>query len=184
MHEAPGRVHRMARMLTTVLGLVGLAVLLVSAYLGYAYPSAEVLRETSSLYAIATLDPLSRAIMIFANNAMVAGELAAGALLLLPAYALLAINGYVTGTYLGHYSAVYPVGSMILALLPHGVFEVTAYIYVVAKASTLSIDLFTRRISLREAGETLIRVIGIALYLLLIAAFVESYISPLLLARH
>ncbi len=174
----------MARLLTLVLGLLGLAVLLVSAYLGYLYPSAEVLRETGSLYAIASLDPLSRAIMIFANNAMVAGELAAGALLLVPAYALLAVNGYVTGTYLGHYSSVHPLSSMLLALLPHGVFEITAYIYVVAKASTISVDVFRRRISAREAAEGLVSVMGFALYLLLVAAFIESYVSPLLLARH
>ena len=172
----------MARTLTLVLGLVGVAALLIAAYLGYVSPYPELLRETAGLQAIASLEPLSRALMIFANNAMVAGELMAGSLLVIPAYILLAVNGYVIGTYLKYYSAVYPLSRMIIGLIPHGVFEITAYIYVVSKAASISIDLFARRISIREAAEGLTRLLGVALYLLLLAAFIESYISPLILA--
>ncbi len=119
-------------------------------------------------------------LMIFFNNA--AKSLLAillGVTIIMPVF-MLYMNGYIIGSIF----KILPISYALLGLLPHGVIELPAFIASTALGIniglTLLAKLFLRRgYSLKEDYKFALRKFKIIAILLLIAAFIETYITPL-----
>jgi uncharacterized membrane protein SpoIIM required for sporulation len=82
-----------------------------------------------------------------------------------------------------------PVTLAVFGLLPHGIFEIPALILASAAMLRVGVVLVTPQIG-RSMGEVMLEqladwtkiAVGLVLPLLLIAALVETYVTPLLLA--
>jgi uncharacterized membrane protein SpoIIM required for sporulation len=82
-----------------------------------------------------------------------------------------------------------PVTLVVYGLLPHGIFEVPALILASAAMLRIGVVLVTPQVG-RSMGEVVLElladwakiVIGLVLPMLLVAALVETYVTPLLLA--
>lgn len=104
--------------------------------------------------------------------------------LFLPAFSL-AINALVIGGVYVFVSSSMNLVSYILSLAPHGIFEIPAFLLAVSLGLSLCWNLTGRifKKDLRPLGELLtghIRVFVLLIIpLLLLAAFIESYLSPL-----
>lgn len=96
-----------------------------------------------------------------------------------PLYALV-MNGFLIG-YVGsaaHFSAL---GTLSI-LLPHGVFELTGYILAISCGVRLGIGSFRSVLErevepLREAGRSIAGLVPVVILLLIIAGFIEGFIS-------
>lgn len=154
--------------------VLGVAVFVAAAAVGFLMPYSaigEVLRGMSSL---AALDPLSRFIAIFVNNVTVLSIMLLASFLVVPGYALLAINGYILGSAMAYSSLPLPL--LLARILPHGSLEVAAYAFTVGTVTTIVHESLRRRLVLRRAAEAVLAAYAVSIYLLLAAAFIESFI--------
>lgn len=153
---------------------LGVTVFVAAAAVGLSMPYGaigEVLRGMSS---IAALDPLSRFVAIFVNNATVLSIMLLASFLVVPGYALLAVNGYILGSAMAFSSLPLPL--LLARILPHGSLEVAAYAYTVGTVTTIVHESLRHRLAFRRAAEAVLAAYAVSIYLLLAAAFIESFI--------
>lgn len=165
---------------------LGLAVLPLAAFLlgvlaGAYYPSQDLYSSVQEKFStIVSLPPFTQSLAIFVNNAAVAAELLAGSVLVIPGLALLSANGYVLGMYMHMFSNMYGlsgVAIMLALLAPHGVFELAAHFYASILGIRFTVNVARGRASLRDATAGTLAGFATVTALLVVAAFVEVYVS-------
>ena len=109
-----------------------------------------------------------------------------GITLILP-YVVLLVNAIILGSFAGLIHFEHGISPQLIAMLivPHGVFELTAIIMGVTCSTVLWLNLWRvmlRRIMLREAISditTSLKLLALATLILVLAAFIEAFITPL-----
>jgi stage II sporulation protein M len=99
----------------------------------------------------------------------------------------LAINGWVVALVATTVIQEESVGYLLAGMLPHGIFEIPAFI--IGEAAALSFGVMLIRAPFKKRGERLplprmiqnLKFLAIALGLLIPAAIIETYVTPLLL---
>jgi stage II sporulation protein M len=137
---------------------------------------------------LAALPPLTTAILIFAKNAsaLLASFAFSPLLLLLPILALTTngwLLGWVSATILQKNSVLL----LLAGILPHGIIEIPAFVIGEAAAlgfgSLVILSLFKKdvRSQVLPRFKTLVKYLLLALALLIPAAFIEAFVTPLLI---
>jgi stage II sporulation protein M len=152
------------------------SVFIGSAIVGYMFPSDSVSDVASYFSFYTSLPAFHRAVAIFVNNMFVAAILLVASLLIVPGLYVLAANGYVIGSLLAVASRSIPLSTLLLAILPHGVFEVIVYSYVSGVSLQVLRGLASRRLNLHTATTRLLKAFAASVYILLVAAFIESFL--------
>lgn len=158
-------------------------VFLAGIALGAAYPSEsllEVLMASFGGIAERAGSPLELAFIIYVNNLVTGIIIMVSSLLVVPGLLLVAFNGYVLGL-VAWWASREGLGlaALLAGILPHGVVELPA---VLLASSAGLYCVFTCR-----SVDAAMRVLGgAALFLavaLLIAAFIEAFVTPVVLER-
>ncbi len=168
--------------LTPMLVAAAAIIYIASIIAGLVFPYKDVLNLLAPVRSITMLPDPARAATIFLNNIAVAGLLFLGFTVLLPGAYLLAMNGYIVGSVAYYAAAVsgVPAAKVAALILPHGIIESAAHIYAAALGMQTTILLAQGRA--REAAERGLQGLALVVYLLLIAAIVETYITPVIAA--
>jgi stage II sporulation protein M len=177
--------------------LIAALALFIIGFIGGLYPPrfiAELMQGSlANLQRLAqTIQPyqITTVFILFFNNALalITGFVFSPLLCIAPALSLLA-NGWALG-YIGSLAAeqVSPL-YVVLGLLPHGIFEIPAFILGQAAAISMG-SLLIWSIFNREKRTQLLPgfrrngiIFAISLGLLIPAAFIETYLTPLLIGR-
>ncbi len=138
---------------------------------------------------LVSLPPALTAILIFTKNAsaLLLSFALSPILCLIPILAL-TVNGWLLGFISVMVSQEQSVGFVLTGLLPHGVFELPALIMGEAAALSFGVAVILalfkkdRRNLLLPSLKQNLRYLMIALALLIPAAIIETYVTPLLLA--
>jgi stage II sporulation protein M len=159
---------------------------------GLAAPSSLIAQEIAALQDLGSilpsLPPILTAIIIFAKNASVLlFSFALSPILCLMPILTLTINGWILTAVVSAVMEEKPLSFVLAALLPHGVIEISAI--VLGEAAALSfgtmaiISLFRKenRSRLLPSFKENLKYLMIALGLLVPAALIETYVTPLLL---
>jgi len=172
------------------------AVLFVSAIaVGLSMPSGDVGSVTGDLGALEEfarflqdLPPVGMLFFILAKNvvALLFSFVLSPLLCIVPVVALV-INGMLIGQVAVLVTSLTSVGYALAAILPHGVIEIPAF--VIGEAAALSTGVAIMMVPFRvearnELGPTLrhnLKYMGIALALLVPAAVIETFVTPLFL---
>ena len=136
---------------------------------------------------LAALPPLAAAILIFAKNAsaLLLSFVLSPILCLLPILAL-TINGWLLGWVSARVIEKTSLGLLLAGLLPHGIFEIPAFIIGEATAfsfgSLVMLALFKKEARGRvwPRFKTSFKYLTLALALLIPAAFIEAFVTPML----
>jgi stage II sporulation protein M len=186
--------------------LLSLLLLIFGALIGYIFKDLfhsyvqEVFKKMSSLVDDTNelKDPISLLTLILKNNVIAVISMIAIGLLSFGIYAImsLVLNGAIVGYLLNLYAdaGINPLTVFIIGLLPHGIFEFPAIILACAIGIRLGV-FATQWLSGLLSGQKrdLVKVnfnhflkdfpmyFGVVIFLLVIAAFVESFITPGLL---
>ena len=152
--------------------------------LGYAYPSEallEVLRASLGGLAERAGSPLELALLIYVNNLVTGAVIMALSLLVVPGLLLVLFNGYVLGlvAWWATSERGLSLAAVVAGVAPHGVVEIPA---VLLASSAGLYCVFTCR-SLAAAKRVLGGAVAFLAVALLIAAFIEAFITPLVLER-
>ncbi len=159
---------------------------------GLVTPSSAVVEEIASFGELSTilisLPPLLTAILIFAKNASVLllSFMLSPILCLMPILAL-TVNGFVLSAVAAMVAEQQTLGFVLAALLPHGIIELPALI--LGEAAALSFGVTVMLSPFRKEGRSLVlpsfkqnlKYLIVALGLLLPAAIIETFVTPLLL---
>lgn len=166
------------RRLLYSLAAFNLALFLIAALVGYYVPFYGILEGLAQkVEQISRLPLPGQVLFIFLNN-MMAGLVIyiASILLALPGLALLGLNGYLVGTAVNFAveKGGLSLGQALALILPHGVVEIPA----IALSSAFGLYCLARCRSLGTVLATTIRMIVTVAPLLLVAAFIEVFITP------
>ncbi len=138
--------------------------------------SKEYVEQLASMVReLLALGPLGTYVAIFANNAAVTIAAVLGGFLLFTPILILFVNGVVLGALLAYTSTLYSMPEVLALILPHGVFEIPAFIL----ACGIGVDIAARVLE-RGFRDTLARLDAymsayrIVLLLLAIAAAIET----------
>lgn len=163
------------------LALLPLAAFLLGILAGAYYPSQDVYSSVQEKFSsVVSLPPFTQSLAVFVNNVAVAAELLAGSVLVVPGLALLSANGYVLGMYAHMFNSAYGLSgvALMLALLaPHGVFELTAHIYASILGIRFAAGIARRGVDPWRAAARVLAGFATVIVLLLVAAFIEVYVS-------
>jgi stage II sporulation protein M len=165
------------------IGLFGIGVVL-----GLAGLFSEELSNLGKLGSILTPFKLGTVILIFIKNAIVLllSFVLSPILCLTPILAL-TVNGWVLGLVSPTVAGQKSIGFVLAGLLPHGIFEIPALF--IGGAAALSFGIAVMVATFKKEKRSLLpsnlkqnlRYLGIAMALLLIAAVIETYVTPLLI---
>jgi stage II sporulation protein M len=175
--------------------LIAICLFVIGMVVGFIAPSSLASLAAEDIAALeelagflATLPPFAVLIIIFIKNvsALVISFIFSPILCLFPIMALV-VNGWLLAFVSAAVVQERSLGFVLAALLPHGVFELPAII--IGEAAALSfgamaiVALFSkgRRNQLLPNLKQNLRYLGIACALLLPAAIIETYITPLFL---
>lgn len=174
----------------------GAALMVIGIVIGFIVPrSAEPLSANPLFDGLEQLvqfyrpfEPMSVAFLFIKNSLTASVAFLTGPILIIPAFILL-FNGFIVGlisaTLIDQVSLMAP----ILALAPHGIFELPALVIAGAAGLRLGIS-FIRKIKskirhteykLTESLESSFRLFLFSLVLLLVAAVMETYVTPIVI---
>jgi stage II sporulation protein M len=174
--------------------IIAAGVFVISIFIGLTGPTMElgpISGETGALeqlaQIIATLPPLLSVLFIFIKNLMslVLSFVFSPLLCLVPLFTLV-VNGWLLGVVsvgvIQQKSLVY----LLAGTLPHGIFEIPAFIMAEAVSLAFGVSLLTALIKRDKKPiitplKTNIKYMAIAVALLVPAAFIEILVTPLLL---
>jgi|Deesub1362A_J573_1020465.scaffolds.fasta_scaffold00003_350 stage II sporulation protein M len=132
------------------------------------------------------INKLSMFLLIFSRNTLVTAlNVSLGPIFgLFPVFTLL-FNGYLIGGILAEVSASYGLTYTLMGIVPHGIFEIPAFIY----STVLGLKLARLAIKTSFKGEQLSetyinylwRIVRVIIPLLFIAALIEAYVTTALL---
>ncbi len=155
--------------------------------LGPVSGEADALQQIAQL--IATLPPLLAVLFIFIKNLMslVVSFMFSPILCVLPLFTLIA-NGWLIGVVSNSVIQQKSVGYLIAGLLPHGIFEIPAFIMGEAVALAFGVAVIATAIKrdkkpLVTMIKSKIKYLAIAAGLLIPAAFIEILVTPLFLPK-
>ena len=127
-------------------------------------------------------DPLT-AIIIFLNNAAKSLlSILLGITVIVPLF-MLYVNGYIIGSIFKYV----PLHYALLGILPHGIIELPAFITAAALGVNIGLTLIAKFLlrkeySLKREYKASLKTFKIIAMALLIAAFIETYITPLVVS--
>ena len=133
-------------------------------------------REIASRFQAA--DPFELVLFVFASNTLTATLVYVGSLaLVLPGLAVIAFNGYLIGSVADYAINVggLTLTQVLASLLPHGVIELPAFL----SASSGGIYCLIKCRSPRRIAVFTFKLLPLVALLLLIAAFIEIFITPI-----
>ena len=174
---------------------IAIALFITSAVFGWLMPDSvaqvlagdiAALEELGGM--LSSLSPVLMAIIILAKNiiSLLVSFILSPILCLTPLAALI-VNGWLLGWLSATVLETQPIGFLLAGLLPHGIIELPAFIIGEAAAmssgSLLIISVFNKgsRSSLWPNLILNLKYLAIALALLVPAALIEAFITPLLL---
>ena len=122
-----------------------------------------------------SLPPVALYVLIFSNNLIVALVSFIGGLAILPPLLILFINGLMLGAVATTFMKWYTFLEFLSLILPHGIFEIPAFILACSAGIDVSMIVFERglREAARAVGEEAAKLIPVIL-LLAIAAAIET----------
>ena len=167
---------RLPRVYSIVMALVVYTLGLVA---GTVAPTSLVESYTRSVRSIAlqaySLPPPALYTLILSNNMVVALISFIGGLAILPPLLILFINGVVLGAIAATFTKWYTLLEFLLLVLPHGMFEIPAFILACSAGIDLSMLVFERglREAVRAVGDEAAKLVPVIL-LLAIAAAIET----------
>lgn len=162
-----------------------LAIFLISAYIGYLFNGDVVEEIFKEFGSIANLDPISLFVVIFLNNSLksLLAILLGFFFGIFPIF-FVSVNGYILGAV---FSIKKDLGliKLLLAILPHGIIEIPAILiassYGVHLGYRFALALFKNKEFKPYLFKALKVYFKVVLPMLLIAAFIETFITPALL---
>jgi len=129
-------------------------------------------------------DKFSLFTFIFLNNSRVAVICALGGVLfgIVPA-GILFFNGFIVGTVIQYFNAQgESLAKILLAIIPHGVIEIPGFAVAGVGGVEWYLEIINEEGSLRErflnGFRKSMKMLALSLVMLLVAAFVEAYITP------
>ena len=130
-------------------------------------------------------DPLQLALRIFLNNARaVLLMVALSPIVPVPALITMA-NGVFLGVAFRYAASATSLEAAVLAVAPHGVIEIPAFLYAAASATSFGVPLWRKAFGGRGSWPKILgglaRAVALALLLLALAALVEALVTPALL---
>jgi len=157
--------------------LLALAVFCGGIIYGLYNPSINVLRGNNILKRIVMLNEGWQMITIYMNNLAVMFFLYIASVALIPGLSILFRNGYIIGSIVA--IGVKKLGAIpiILLLVPHGIFEIYAFIYAVGLGLFLPYEVIRNRANLRRVFEGHLRGLLYAAIILFFAAFIEAFVT-------
>ena len=131
--------------------------------------------------------PLKIFSFIFFNNTTIDGILLLSFFLVgLVPLIILTGNGLMIGIVLGAFSQEEPLIRIAALIVPHGLLEIPSFLLAAATSWWLSVKMFQTLFSRQPFGPPLLFAIKIFFFLIiplnLVAAFIETYITPLIYA--
>ncbi len=158
--------------------ILGIAVFLATSILGYVYPQYWIVEQFfENVRNILSKTGLSLVLAIFLNNLRAAIIVfVGGALFIIPGLLFLGINGLLVGSTIKYAAEEFgtPLEKSILLIVPHGIIEIPA----IALAFAFGARCFLKCRSLESAAKNILVAAITITTLLLIAAFVEVFITP------
>ena len=174
--------------------LVAISLFVIGLIVGFVAPASSVISEDITALEefgsmLTSQPPIVAAILIFARNAsvLVFSFLLSPILCLLP-IAVLTVNGWVIAFVAALVAEITSVGFVLAALLPHGIVEIPALILGEAAALSFGSIVITGIFNKQKRGLIIpnlkhnLRYLAISLALLLPAAFIETFVTPLFAA--
>ena len=131
-------------------------------------------------------DPMLLMIQIFLNNLTAALFLFLGGAVLgvVTGYVLLT-NGFVIGLVMGYMTNLKGITLSLVSIVPHGIFELSAFFIASAMGFMLAESVYREYYGSGDAADTAkglgIKFVTIVIPMLFLAAFVESFITPVLM---
>jgi stage II sporulation protein M len=169
--------------------IIASGIFLIAIIIGYLAPIKQkemISRDLSALFApIKTLSPPAILLFIFLNNALKASiAILMGFLFGLVPLLFISGNGYVLGLLISLAQSRMGISEIVLRILPHALFEIPAFIIAGAFGLWLG-GKFIRKIRYREEFRPFLflsmkNFFKIVAPLLLIAALIETFITPFL----
>ena len=117
------------------------------------------------------------------NSATSALMLAAGPILSFMSFLSIAFNGYIAGGVIGYRHIVdgYSIFKTLAYIIPHGIIEISTLLYVSGLSFDLAVTVFVNREKLSDKLRKYFRnYFKFVIPLLLLAAFIEAFITPLI----
>ncbi len=160
--------------------------------LGLMAPAGAVTDDTAGLGEIAdflgSLSPSSLFLVILINNvfSLVISFATSPVFLIMPILAL-TVNGWLLAAVGAEIVRVESLSFLLAGILPHGILEIPALIIAQAAAMSFGATVVTavfkkeRRNRILPSFKQNLRWLGLALFLLLPAAIIETFVTPLLL---
>lgn len=148
-----------------------------------ANPLFEGVEQLAQFYK--PFEPMSVAFLFIKNSLTASVAFLAGPILIIPAFILL-FNGFIVGVVSATLIDQVSIMAPILALAPHGIFELPALVVASAAGLRLGVSVIRKIKSkmshseyrLTESLELSFRLFLFALLLLLVAAIMETYVTP------
>ncbi len=157
--------------------LAALLVLVSGILYGLSNPSLKMIEQDKYLKRIIELNDAWQMITIYMNNLSVMLALYVLSIAIIPGLKIIFDNGYIIGSVATIGSRSVGKITILMLLLPHGVFELYAFIYTAALAISLPIALIKQK---RNQKEILINQLYGLLYtsiILFVAAFIEAFVT-------
>ncbi|WP_456329506.1 stage II sporulation protein M [Archaeoglobus sp.] len=176
------------RSLIIISSLMLTMLFIISIFAGYMvgknYPVEEELRKFFEYFGGFLENPVILTLIIFANNAgksLIA--MLGGFFFGIFPVMFVALNGYIVGVVVSWRTPEWGLWKVVLAILPHGILEIPAIIIACAYGVWLGYRFYLALFKGEEFKIYLLRAIRayvkLVLPLLLIAAFVEAFITPM-----
>ncbi len=160
-----------------IAALIALVALLTGILYGLHSPSLRLIQQNKVLQKIAEMNDFWKFITIYMNNLSVMLILYVSSIAIIPGLIILFSNGVVIGSVAAISSKRVGTTLTLLLLVPHGVFELYAFIYSAAIAIALPFTITKRKSGLRHVLEKQLQALLYASIILFIAAFIEAFIT-------
>lgn len=168
---------------------LAIAILILSIAVGYFFPHGEETFEQSPVYEMIKhygeiykpYNPSTVIFLFLKNSITLSIAFFLSPIFLIPPTLILLINGFMTG----FVAAALPLDFAIKALAPHGVFELSALVLAAAGGMNFGFCAFMKilkkRCSVVKSFREGLLFFASGLVLLLIAAIIETYLTPFIL---
>lgn len=165
------------------------SLLILSIVTGYFFPHGEDVFEKSPIYEVIKhygeiykpYNPLTVLFLFLKNSFTLSVAFFLSPILLIPPILVLLINGFMTG----FIAAALPFDLAMKALAPHGIFELSALVLAAAGGMNFGFCTIMRFVkknySVSKGFKEGLLSFAYGLILLLMAAFIETYLTPLIL---